>query len=62
MANAQDDVPMSYRQQHVDDTLTDHEERITKNERRWLVTKGALAMLAVTKGVDFGIDQFIGLL
>lgn len=47
----------TYREQYVDDTLDDHERRITTNERRWLMTKGALATLATIKGVNFAIAQ-----
>jgi len=60
MADTQDADPeylSAYRERHVDNTLEDHERRITKNERRWLVTKGALAMLAAIKGVDFAVAQ-----
>jgi hypothetical protein len=59
MADAQ---ATSYREQHIDDTVEDHERRITKNERRWLVTKGALMMLAAIKGVDFGVSQLAGVI
>lgn len=52
----------SYRERTVDKTLDDHEKRITANERRWLITKGALGMLALTKGADLAISQLIKLL
>jgi type II secretory pathway component PulM len=46
----------TYRQERVDKRLQDHERRITKNERRWLMTKGALVMLAVVGGSAVGPD------
>lgn len=52
----------SYRQQTVDQTLDEHDTRISKNEKRWLVTKGALAMLAAMKGIDAGLAQLGSLL
>lgn len=64
MAETQDESPqpLSYRDQHVDDTLDDHEQRITDNERRWLVAKGALGMLAAYEGVDFAVGQLVSLI
>lgn len=47
----------SYREQSVDATLDEHDARISRNEKRWLMTKGALGMLATVKGVDFAIAQ-----
>jgi len=47
----------SYRQQTVDQTLDEHDARITRNEKRWLMTKGAIGTLAAVKGVDFAITQ-----
>mgnify|MGYP006295093363 CR=1 FL=1 len=47
----------SFRQQTVDKRLEDHDARITANEKRWLMTKGALATLAAIKGVDFALVQ-----
>lgn len=46
----------SYRQERVDTRLQDHEARISKNERRWLMTKGALIMLAIVGGSAVGPD------
>lgn len=46
-----------YRQNHVDKTLEEFDTRISRNEKRWLMTKGALGMLAAIKGVDFAIGQ-----
>lgn len=47
----------SYRESRVDERLNEHDTRITANERRWLMTKGALAMMAAIKGVDFAITH-----
>jgi len=47
----------SFRQQTVDTRLEDHDARITANEKRWLMTKGALATLAAIKSVDFALVQ-----
>lgn len=47
----------SYREQTVDKTLEDHDARITANEKRWLMTKGAIGTLAAIKGVDFALVQ-----
>lgn len=52
----------AYRERSVDATLEDHERRITNNERRWLMAKGAFAMLATIKGVDFAVGQLMGLI
>lgn len=52
----------SYRERTIDKKLRNHESRITKNERRWLITKGALAMMAGIKGVDFGITVLSSLI
>lgn len=54
--NAQGYEP-NYRQNQVDKTLEEHDRRISRNEKRWLMTKGALGMLAMVKGVDFAISQ-----
>jgi len=47
----------NYRQRTVDKTLDEHDKRITRNEKRWLMTKGAIGTLAAVKGVDFAITQ-----
>lgn len=47
----------SYRERTVDQTLTEHDRRISQNEKRWLMTKGALGMLAAMKGIDAAIGQ-----
>lgn len=52
----------SYRERDIESTLKDHEDRITMNERRWLVTKGALGMLAIMKGSDVLITELLALL
>lgn len=61
MADTQEGQPsqylQGYREREVDDTLEEHERRITANERRWLMAKGALAMLAAIKGVNFAVRQ-----
>ncbi len=63
MAQRDDNVAqLSYREQEVHDTLAEHENRITKNEKRFLVAKGAFAMLAAMKGVDFALAQLYSLL
>lgn len=51
----------SYRQQDVDETLQDHEERITRNERWRLILKGAVAGIAMASGgqIAGGITDFI---
>jgi len=56
-AESNDNYDPTYRELNVDETLSSHDARISKNERRWLMGKGALAALAVIKGVDFGIAQ-----
>ena len=47
----------SFRQQSVDSRLDEHDARITANEKRWLMTKGAIGTLAAIKGVDFALVQ-----
>lgn len=56
-AEQSDNYDPTYRQLNVDEMLTKHDARISKNERRWLMGKGALAALAAIKGIDFGIAQ-----
>jgi hypothetical protein len=46
-----------YHRENIADVLSDHDSRISQNERRWLMTKGALAMLAAVKGADFAFAQ-----
>ena len=53
---------LTYREQSVDEALNEHDTRITKNERRWLLTKGAMAMLAAIKGVDVVASELTALL
>lgn len=63
MANNQASADdLSYRKRSVDETLRDHEQRLTANERRWLVSKGALGMLAAIKGINYGIDGVTALI
>lgn len=57
MAAESEDYQPSYRQRTVDKTLAEHDTRISRNEKRWLMTKGALATLAAVKGVDFAITS-----
>jgi len=57
VADSASEYEPSYRQKSVDKALDEHDARISRNEKRWLMTKGALAMLAATKGIDFGIGQ-----
>lgn len=57
MANKEEQRGLSWREHHVEETLEEHERRITDNERRWLISKGALMMLAAIKGIDFTITQ-----
>lgn len=52
-----DEYQPSYREQTVDKTLQNFDKRISENEKRWLMSKGALAMLATLKGVDFAISK-----
>lgn len=52
-----DNYEPTYREIDVDKTLVEHDNRISRNEKRWLMGKGALAVLAVVKGIDFGIAQ-----
>jgi len=47
----------TYRQHDVDKTLEEFDSRISANERRWLMSKGAIAALAAVKGVDFALVQ-----
>lgn len=47
----------TYRQQNVDETLNEHDRRISNNERRWLIAKGAMAMLAANEGINFAAGQ-----
>jgi len=54
VADSASEYEPSYRQKSVDKALDEHDARISRNEKR---TKGALAMLAATKGIDFGIGQ-----
>lgn len=51
-----------YHRENISDVLASYDDRISKNERRWLMTKGALAMLAGIKGVDFAFGQLGALL
>lgn len=62
MASEEHSGELSYRKRDVDQTLRDHEARITQNERRWLVAKGALGTLAVIKGIDVAVAELITLL
>jgi hypothetical protein len=56
-ADSTEEYRPSYREETVDETLDEHDVRISRNEKRWLMTKGALGMLATVKGVDFAISQ-----
>jgi hypothetical protein len=47
----------SYRERTIDQTLDEHDNRISQNEKRWLMTKGALAMLAAVKGIDTAVGH-----
>lgn len=53
---------LSYRERDVDQTLSEHDKRISNNERRWLVAKGALGMLAIIKGSEVGLGQLVSLI
>jgi hypothetical protein len=59
-SDAADDL--TFRERTVHKTLDDHDTRITKNERRWLVAKGALAMLAAAEGTSFVTSQLSSLI
>lgn len=50
---------LSYREQNVEETLQDHESRITKNEKWRLVLKGAIAGLAMATASEQGIGALI---
>lgn len=52
----------SFRQRHVQNTLDDHEKRITTNERWRLLLKGAVAGLAMANGADQAFNALVGLL
>lgn len=56
-ADSTEEYSPTFRERTVDQTLSEHDNRISKNEKRWLVTKGALTMLAAVKGIDFTIAQ-----
>ena len=53
---------LTFRERTVHKELEDHDNRITKNEKRWLVAKGALAMLAAAEGTSFVTSQFASLI
>lgn len=53
------DYSPSYRQKTVDETLDDHEERITRNERWRLVLKGAIVGLALASGSQQAVGQLV---
>jgi len=44
------------RRERVDSRIAEHESRITKNEKRWLLAKGAIAAIAVTETSGFVVD------
>ena len=50
----------SYREGHIDSKIKDHESRITKNERRWLVAKGLIVGIALTEGSSQAINIAMG--
>jgi len=51
----------TYREIDVDETLSDHENRISDNERRWLLAKGAFVALATIQGTNVAIDAVMSL-
>lgn len=60
-AETTEEYQPSYRERSVDDTLTEHDNRISKNEKRWLMVKGAAFAFAATNAGD-GISYFAQLI
>ena len=60
--NSRQPHDITYRERDVEKTLDEHESRITTNEGRWLIAKGALAMLALSKGAETAFGAFSSLI
>lgn len=52
---------LSYREETVDETLDDHESRITRNERFRERAKGAIAVISMMLGGGFALTIALAL-